>query len=129
MAKQLKSNQVASVLNQLVKRQGSKCAICGKPFTQRDRPVLDHCHDTGYIRGALHNSCNGAEGRVKTKAYLGHKGVNAYDYIIGLGKYLEKHSQPQIHLIHPTHMTDDQKRLKRNAKARAARARKKKAET
>lgn len=129
MAKQLKSNQVASVLDQLVKRQGNKCAICGKPFTQRDRPVLDHCHDTGYIRGALHNSCNGAEGRVKTKAYLGHKGVHAHDYIIGLGKYLEKHSKPQIQLIHPTHMTDDQKRLKRNAKARAARARKKKAET
>lgn len=126
MAKQLKSNQVASVLDQLVKRQSNKCAICGKPFTRQDRPVLDHNHDTGFIRGALHNSCNGAEGRVKTKAYLGHKGVHAYEYLIGLGKYLEAHSKPQIQLIHPTHMTDEQKRLKRNAKARAARVRKKK---
>lgn len=129
MAKQLKSNQVASVLDQLVKRQGNKCAICGKPFTRQDRPVLDHCHDTGYIRGALHNSCNGAEGRVKTKARLGHKGVSSYEYLIGLGKYLERHSTPQIQLIHPTHMTDEQKRIARNKKAREARARKKKAET
>lgn len=129
MAKQLKSNQVASVLDQLVKRQGNKCAICGKSFTRQDRPVLDHCHDTGYIRGALHNSCNGAEGRVKTKARLGHKGVSSYEYLIGLGKYLERHSTPQIQLIHPTHMTDEQKRLARNKKAREARARKKKAKT
>lgn len=126
MAKQLKSNQVASVLEQLVKRQGNKCAICGHPFTRRDIPVLDHCHDTGHIRGALHNSCNGAEGRIKSKAQLGHTGISPYKYLIGLGAYLEKHSTPQIQLIHPMHKTDDQKRLQRNAKARKARAKKKK---
>lgn len=126
MAKQIKPNQVASILKQLVTRQGSICAVCGQRFTIRDKPVLDHDHTSGFIRGALHNSCNGAEGRVKSKAHLGHKGVLAYDYLIGLGKYLEKHSTPQIQLIHPQHMTEDQKRLKRNAKARAARVRKKK---
>jgi len=125
LIKQLKSNQVASVLDQLVKRQGNKCAICGKPFTKVDKPVLDHCHYTGFIREAVHNSCNGAEGRVKTKAQLGHKGVHAYDYLIGLGEYLSKHSKPQINLIHPTHMTPEQKRIQRNAKARAVRAKKK----
>ena len=125
MAKQIKPNQVASVLDQLVKRQGNKCAICGKPFTRADRPVLDHCHTTGFIRAALHNSCNGAEGRVKTKAQLGHKGVKAYDYLIGLGKYLERHSTPQINLIHPSHMSQEQKRLQRNAEARAKRAKSK----
>ncbi len=125
LARQLRPSEVKSVCDQLVKRQGSKCAICGKPFTPRDKAVLDHCHTTGFIRGALHNSCNGAEGRVKTKAHLGHKGVSAADYIIGLGKYLEEHQTPSFNLIHPTHMTEEQKRLKRNTKARAARARKK----
>lgn len=125
MPKQLRPNQVASVLEQLVQRQGKKCGVCLLPFTQKDRPVLDHCHDTGYIRGALHNSCNGAEGRVKTKAHLGHKGVSAADYIIGLGVYLARHKTPQFPLIHPTHMTEDQKRLKRNAKAKAVRAKRK----
>ena len=128
MARQLKPSEVKGVLDQLVKKQSNKCGVCDKPFTPRDRAVLDHCHDTGFIRGALHNSCNGAEGRVKTKAYLGHKGVNATAYIIGLGKYLEKHSKPQYNLIHPTYMTDEQKRLQRNAKAKAARARKKASE-
>lgn len=128
MPKQLKPNQVADVLKQLVQRQGNVCAVCGKPFTRTDRPVLDHDHTTGLIRGALHNSCNGAEGRVKTKANLGHKGVGAYDYLIGLGKYLEHHKTPRINLIHPSHKTEEQKRLLRNAKARAARARKKQSE-
>ncbi len=125
LARQLKPSEVKSVLDQLVGKQGKKCAVCGKPFTPRDRPVLDHCHTTGFIRGALHNSCNGAEGRVKTKAMLGHKGVSSADYIIGLGKYLDKTKTPQYNLIHPTHMTEQQKREQRNAKARAARARKK----
>ena len=122
LAKQLKPTEVASVLSQLVKKQKNRCAVCGKPFTPRDKPVLDHCHETGFIRGALHNSCNGAEGRVKTKAKLGHAGVSAYDYLIGLGKYLDKHSKPQFQLIHPTHKTAEQKRLERNAKARKLRA-------
>lgn len=125
MARQLKPSEVKGVCDQLVKRQGGKCAVCNKPFTPRDYPVLDHDHTSGYIRGALHNSCNSAEGRVKTKANLGHKGVSAEDYVIGLGKYLELNATPRFNLIHPSHMTEDQKRLKRNAKARAARARKK----
>ena len=123
--RQLKTSEVASILQQLVKKQNNVCGVCGKPFTKTDRPVLDHCHDTGYIRGALHNSCNGAEGRVKTKARLGHRGVGAGEYIIGLGKYLDKHSTPQYQLIHPSHMTEEQKRLQRNKKARLARAKKK----
>lgn len=125
MARQLKPSEVKSILDQLVKKQGGVCAICKQKFTQRDRPVLDHCHDTGYIRGALHNSCNGAEGRIKSKARLGHKGVSAADYVIGLGEYIKHHQVPRYKFIHPTHMTEEQKRLARNKKARAARARKK----
>jgi hypothetical protein len=126
LAKQLRPSEVKGVCDQLVKKQGNKCGVCGKPFTPRDRAVLDHCHTTGHIRGALHNSCNGAEGRVKTKAMLGHKGVSATEYIIGLGKYLEANTPPRFNLIHPTHLTEDAKRELRNAKARASRARKKK---
>lgn len=125
LARQLKPSEVKSVCDQLVKKQGGKCGICGQPFTARDRAVLDHCHDTGFIRGALHNSCNGAEGRIKSKANLGHKGVKSAHYVIGLGKYLETHQVPRYKFIHPSHKTKDQKRLARNAKARKVRAAKK----
>lgn len=125
MARQLKNSELASVRTQLVTRQGGKCAVCDKPFTKSDDACVDHCHTTGYIRGALHRSCNQAEGRVKTKAHLGHKGVSAELYIIGLGKYLESNQTPKYPFIHPSHMTDEQQRIQRNAKAKAARARKK----
>lgn len=122
MIRKLKTTEVASILDQLVKRQDNKCAICGQFFTQRDYPVLDHNHDTGYIRGAVHNSCNGTEGKIKVRAHFGHAGVSAYDYLIGLGKYLEFHKTPRYNFLHPTHLNADEKKLIRNKKARIARA-------
>jgi len=124
--KKLKPNQVAGILKQMVAKQKGKCAVCGHPFSQRDYPVLDHCHKTGYIRGALHNSCNGAEGKVKVKAQRGHAGITPEAYVIGLGKYLEHHSTPRWQFIHPSHMNKDEKRLAKNKKAREKRARDKK---
>lgn len=44
---------------EILKRQGNKCAICGKK--QRDekrRFAVDHNHQTGFIRGLLCNYCN-----------------------------------------------------------------------
>lgn len=122
MPTRIKTTQLAGVLIQLVKKQGGKCAICGHPFTQRDVPVADHCHTKGYIRGALHNSCNGIEGRIKKLAQRGHKGITAEKYVVGLGKYLDTHKVPQYNYIHPSHKTDDEKRLAINKKARMARA-------
>lgn len=38
--------------------QENRCALCGF----RDTVVLDHCHDTGMVRGWLCRSCNTTEG-------------------------------------------------------------------
>lgn len=122
MIRQLKTSEVASVLQQLVKKQDMKCGICGQFFTKRDYAVLDHNHDTGFIRGAIHNSCNGTEGKIKVRAQFGHSGVSAEDYVIGLGKYLEHHKTPRWNFLHPTHLSTEDKRVIRNSKARAARA-------
>lgn len=127
MVRKLTLAQTPSVLKQLVAKQGHVCAICKKPFTKTDRAVLDHCHTSGFIRGALHNSCNGAEGRVKSKAQMGHKGVSPADYVKGLAQYYAAHTVPQYPLIYHNHLTEDEKRLKRNAKARKKRAAAKKA--
>ena len=123
MTRQLRRDEVRAITEQLRKAQGNVCALCGKPFTKKDYPCLDHDHETGFIRGVLHNTCNGIEGKLKIVARRGHTGVSAYDYLIGLGKYLAKHSTPQTKLIHPTHMTEAAKRELRNRKAREARKR------
>lgn len=49
-----------------LKDQEGKCAICGVAMTGENRklvPHVDHCHDTGLVRGLLCQSCNVGLGR------------------------------------------------------------------
>ena len=60
------------------------CEVCGREFSD-DRSsgrikCIDHCHETGMIRGTLCMNCNSAEG------YLG-----SVDNVRSLLKYLEKY--------------------------------------
>jgi len=123
--KQVTTAQLPSIKKQLLVRQKNICAVCGHKFTRTDDAVVDHDHGTGIIRGAIHRSCNMAEGKIKVKANRGHKGVKAEDLIIGLGKYLEHHKTPKVPYIHPQHMTPDMKRIARNRKAQILRTKKK----
>lgn len=49
-------------------KQGGKCAICGgegflmREGTHKHKLVVDHCHDTGKVRGLLCHNCNRALG-------------------------------------------------------------------
>ncbi len=52
--------------DEILARQGGKCAICGNGNPQTNRPSrfhVDHCHETGHIRGLLCIKCNHALGR------------------------------------------------------------------
>ena len=47
--------------NEMLSAQNSKCAICGTDnfqFSHGKRAHVDHCHDTGLIRGLLCGKCN-----------------------------------------------------------------------
>ena len=39
-------------------KKATKCHICYKPFTTKDRKVRDHCHYTGLYRSPAHSLCN-----------------------------------------------------------------------
>ncbi len=39
--------------NDMLEQQGGKCSICSEPATS-----LDHCHDSGLVRGLLCGHCN-----------------------------------------------------------------------
>lgn len=61
----------------LLIEQGGTCAICGTPPAAK-RLAIDHCHDTGEIRGLLCAGCNLAIGRLGDNA----EGVQrALDYL------------------------------------------------
>lgn len=69
----------------MVNSQKGKCAVCGEPFTARDGHVVDHCHFTGRLRGAIHRSCNGAEGAVLTMATRIDRNDEGVRYLVKLG--------------------------------------------
>lgn len=119
----MKASQVAAVRNNLLMIQNGKCALCSLPCTAANAR-LDHDHATGAIRGVLHNGCNSLLGKVENNAArFGVKSIPAFG--AGLGAYLQKHQLNITGLIHPTHLTEDEKRLKRNAAAVKRRALKK----
>jgi len=54
--------------DKLLSSQNYACAICSKPFDMqptvgrgchKNKPTVDHCHQTGRVRGLLCNTCNG----------------------------------------------------------------------
>jgi hypothetical protein len=57
----------AEQYEQMYTAQSGKCAICGTadPGGKRARFSIDHCHDTGVIRGLLCVSCNSGLGYFK----------------------------------------------------------------
>lgn len=60
--------------------QGNKCAICKDPFSDAYKTQLDHCHDTGKVRGLLCINCNWLLGKSRDNP----------DLLREAAKYLEK---------------------------------------
>ena len=52
--------------NQMVIDQGGKCPLCTRHQDELTRRlVVDHCHETGRVRGLLCNECNKGIGLLK----------------------------------------------------------------
>ena len=57
----------------MLEEQQNKCAICGFEFHDEGkstRPHIDHCHDSGDVRGLLCNNCNTGLGQFKDNPSL-----------------------------------------------------------
>lgn len=109
----------------LDKRQDWKCAICSEPLANLTNACLDHDHYTGVIRGVLCRNCNGIEGKIKNLAVRGKRRMLPKDYLGKIILYWILHETDRTGLLHPLHLTTDEKRIKRNTKARKVRAKKK----
>lgn len=75
--------------DEMFRRQGGKCLITGEPFD--GTPHVDHCHETGKVRGLLSNNANAALGFLKENpesfykavAYLTRDPSKKLVYVIG----------------------------------------------
>lgn len=109
--KQLRPKDVKEAREELIQNQFNKCALCKRPLNLNDScPSLDHCHQSGRVRGALCRSCNTAEGIIIHKfmrSGLKGKGVDYIEWLRLLADYLEA---DYSHMdFHPQHMIDQTK--------------------
>ena len=110
-------------------KQGGLCSICKKEINlkvmgNKSDYVVDHCHESGEIRGVLHRSCNSAEGKVINAAgRWGAKSMKYEDvipYLRNLVEYLElaNSSSGGTGLMYPDHKSPEQKLEAAKAKRR-----------
>lgn len=67
--------------NRMLAEQGGGCAICGSETNKNGKALfVDHCHDTGRVRGILCYKCNTGLGSFKDDAGLLEK---AFRYLNG----------------------------------------------
>ena len=74
----------ADDFDELVRRQGGVCPICGRA----DPEHVDHSHDTGAVRGILCFNCNGGLGQFRDDA----------DALRAAAAYLEVSDTPSTQL-------------------------------
>ena len=56
--------------NEEIDRNGNRCACCSREFIGNFKPHVDHCHDTGMVRGIICMNCNVAEGLLRENPKL-----------------------------------------------------------
>lgn len=124
-------------IRQLKTTQGGLCLVCKKPISlqvmgNKSDYVVDHCHETGIIRGVLHRSCNASLGKIDNAVgRWGAKSMKYEDIIPYLRNVLEYYDNCQANpmkVIYPDHKTPEQKAAADKLKRRKAYAAKKAAE-
>lgn len=64
---------------EMYRQQDGKCAICNREDAGRNNSnvfCVDHCHETGVVRGLLCMPCNSALGQLKDDVNLLKKAIN-----------------------------------------------------
>lgn len=62
--------------DKMILKQNSKCSICQETLLRDRSTVVDHCHDSGKVRGILCSNCNCAIGHLKNSHILATSAAN-----------------------------------------------------
>lgn len=119
--RRIKHSEIPLVKRALLQKQNGKCALCPQIISLKDA-CLDHDHKSGLVRGVMCRNCNGIEGKVFNLANRAKRGASPKDWLGSLILYWIKYETDHTGLYHPLHKTDDEKRERRNKKARERRA-------
>lgn len=116
--KKIKASEIKQYREQYLAEQDSTCALC-KQHVEASDAVLDHCHQTGYLRGVLHRLCNTYLGAIENN--IKRNKITA-DKLHNILSNAQAYMQSTKDVLHPTHLTTEEKAER--AKRKRARARK-----
>lgn len=122
--KQLKQKELKEIRDEILEKQGFRCAICGKELSKEDC-VLDHQHKikksdpngengNGLIRGVLCREDNCLEGRLFNNMFRYKQIKTDEERIEWLQNLIEYYKRPKYSLIHPTEVVKEPQISKRN---------------
>ncbi len=116
----LKVKDIPAFRERLIAVQQGECFICR---VKLDTVVacLDHDHGSGRIRAVLCGNCNGIEGKIFNLCRRAKRERDEAGFLVSIldyWDYWQKNPRPELH---PSHKTPDEKRLRRNKKARQRR--------
>lgn len=120
----LRPKDVPPLREKMAKEQGGLCALCQSSLHDKVA-CLDHDHATGRIRAVLCQNCNGIEGKIHNLARRARRDRTVDDFLHAILAYWKFHRDACQPILHPSHRTPDEKRLRRNKKARLRRAKNK----
>lgn len=118
----LKPKDVAAWRTTQLGKQFGKCKLCGCDLDPAEA-VADHCHKSGLMRGVLHRGCNAFLGKIENCIKI-NKLQDKLEFLVHpevLG-----YMQTTMSVFHPTYRTEEEKRIRRNKKARKRNANKSK---
>lgn len=97
---QLKGKDLKPLREKMLKEQEGFCPIT-KVIIDSEQAVVDHCHDSGFVRAVLSRSVNTAEGKCRGAwiRFAKNTGISYGDFLRNLADYVD---QQHTNLIHPT---------------------------
>lgn len=119
----IKQSEVAALRVEMLAEQEDKCALCGF-HCEAGEAALDHCHNTGRVRGVLHSSCNILLGKVENFVGRYGKRLVKFDRLEGALNSMHEYMIADYtdNPLHFKHKTEEDKlllkyrRLKRRSK-------------
>lgn len=115
--RRIPAGEIKTLRLQYLEAQLNLCALCSQPCTVQDA-VLDHDHASGLLRSTIHRGCNTFLGRIENGAVRNRIDDLQLENIL---RNLQAYRQDLKPLLHPTHRTAQERKVRARKRAKARR--------
>lgn len=115
--KRIKQSEIKTYREQFWKDNNGICPICQHPIELKDA-VLDHSHSSGYIRNTIHRFCNTFISHIENNQ---RRNKITASQLTNILRNFEQYVVDVKDLIHPTHLTPEEKQERAKRRRRKKR--------